>query len=131
MFATDSNLFTNATLPDPQAIVYPARLVIVPDSMGVKEEVLSLPEQDRSLFLRQCNTTIDKIDKMGATEAWFMCCSHIGRASYDWQAEFRSKQIWQHPTLIVIVTTEPKLHGQSEDSVTNLLMSDNLHHNLL
>ena len=46
--------------------------VIVPDSMGVEEEVLSLSERDRALFLSQCNTAIDQIDKMGATEAWFM-----------------------------------------------------------
>merc|ERR1712086_1240876 len=84
VFATDLTYFTNATLPDP---------------MSVKDELLALPEQDRALFLKQCNTTIDAIDKMGPTPAWFIGCSHIGRINYGWQAEFRSKQIWQHPAL--------------------------------
>mmetsp|Transcript_25641 Transcript_25641/g.71496 ORF Transcript_25641/g.71496 Transcript_25641/m.71496 type:complete len:433 (+) Transcript_25641:138-1436(+) len=74
-----------------QSLVAPAKVTVVVDNRGFQEEIAALSPQRRKNFLLSCNVSDP------ATLTWWSNCP--GRVAYNWQAEFRSWQIWRHPAL--------------------------------
>ena len=101
----DIVVFTTTEVPKDQIetleqVVSPAKLSIVVDNMGFQEEVKALSPAKYSLFLERCQVT-DPVNL-----DWWSNCREPGvnegdggRIAYNWQAEFRSVRIWEHPAL--------------------------------
>jgi hypothetical protein len=81
-----------------KAIVAPAKISVVMDNKGLREEVNDLNPERKAALLQRCNvTTVDEMD-------WFTNCMEekaggLQRLAYTWQAEFRALHIWHHPAL--------------------------------
>lgn len=72
-------------------LVAPAKVTFAKDNRGFQEEVAALSPIRRENFLRSCGTNSSK-----DLNWWSECPT---RVAYNWQAEFRSWQIWTHPAL--------------------------------
>jgi len=75
-----------------QAMLSPVRFRIVVDNRGLHEEIAALPPAKHDAFLKFCN-----VSETTNLDWWSLCSGH--RLSYNWQAEFRSVHLWQHPSL--------------------------------
>lgn len=79
--------------------IAPAKVKVVKDNIGLKEEIAALPNATYDLFLKRCGVT----DPVNLT--WWSECREPSlhnkrhRLAYNWQAEFRSVRIWEHPAL--------------------------------
>lgn len=92
----DVVIFTATEVPkkdidDLQKAIAPAKLTVVMDNIGFQEEIASLTPIKRELFLKRCGVTSP------VNLTWWSECP--GRVAYNWQAEFRSVRIWEHPAL--------------------------------
>ena len=84
-----------------EKLVAPAKIQIVVDNKGFQEEIATLTPIQREKFLDRCNVT-DPVDL-----TWWSGCQSENdgfgnanaRLAYNWQAEFRSVRIWEHPAL--------------------------------
>jgi len=74
-----------------EKMVAPAKITIVIDNIGFQEEIAALTPVKYDIFLKRCNVT----DPVNLT--WWSNCP--SRLAYNWQAEFRSVRIWEHPAL--------------------------------
>jgi len=83
-------------------LVAPAKITFVMDNRGFQEEVAALTPAKRDFFLRRCNVTDpsnlnwdskcpDSLDKT--------VDAGTATLAYNWQAEFRSIRVWEHPAL--------------------------------
>jgi hypothetical protein len=85
-----------------QALVAPVQIHVVLDNQGLQEEIAALSPHRRKLFLDRCkqhNQMESASDEaMSQNLTWFSNCGD-GRLAYNWQAEFRSIHIWNHPAL--------------------------------
>lgn len=73
------------------SLVAPANITIVVDNRGFQEEVAALSPDRRKNFLDSCGVSTPE------NLTWWSECP--GRVAYNWQAEFRSWQIWKHPAI--------------------------------
>jgi len=92
----DIVIFTATEVPekdieDLQQAVAPAKLTVVMDNLGFQEEIAALTPLKRDLFFKRCGVTSP------VNLTWWSECP--GRVAYNWQAEFRSVRIWEHPAL--------------------------------
>ena len=82
-----------------QQIVAPAKVSVVMDSKPLQEELHALSQIQKEKLLNRCNLT--ELSKI----TWDTRCAEPdgkwvqGDINYNWQAEFRSKQIWTSPVL--------------------------------
>jgi len=82
-----------------QKIVAPAKFEIVIDNIGFQEEIQALTPTKRELFLQRCNVSSP------VNLTWWSECKdpkrgeRTSRLAYNWQAEFRSVRVWEHPAL--------------------------------
>ncbi|CAB9496669.1 expressed unknown protein [Seminavis robusta] len=99
----DVIVFTTDPLPEEdvkhlQDLGAPAKVSVVLDSPGLHEMIDNLDPHRKKRFLDRCgaNKTTD-LD-------WFSnCWEHSGitsRLAYNWQAEFRSLHVWNHPAMM-------------------------------
>ncbi|CAJ1968706.1 unnamed protein product [Cylindrotheca closterium] len=74
-------------------LVAPAKLTVALDIPvgGLQQMIANLSEQRRQIFLERCK--VNSADNI----TWFSECP--GRLAYNWQAEFRTLHIWNHPAL--------------------------------
>ena len=91
IFVADSSPLPAEELANLRRIVAPATMSIVVDNLGLREEIEALSPAKRDLFLKRCGATDP------ATLTWWSECP--GRLAYNWQAEFRSVRLWEHPAL--------------------------------
>lgn len=77
-----------------QDMLSPVKLSLVVDNKGLQNEIAALSPESREIFLgsQSCNVT-DASDLN-----WFSNCRGH-RLAYNWQAEFRGKHLWHHPSL--------------------------------
>lgn len=85
-----------------QQLVSPARLDVVVDNDGIVNEIHKLSPERRDAFLERCSKNLPK--KLQPEDiTWDSQCEEenvkMTRLSYNWQAEFRSMHIWNHPAL--------------------------------
>lgn len=82
-----------------QKIVAPAKFEIVINNIGLREEIEALTPAKHDLFLQRYNASSP------VNLTWFSECVDPGggkkthRLAYNWQAEFRSVRVWEHPAL--------------------------------
>ncbi len=83
-----------------QEIVHPAKLRVQLDNPGLHEMVDALPMDQKQVLLERCNATST------SDLTWRTRCWEVGSfttthemISYNWQAEFRSKWLWEHELL--------------------------------
>ena len=72
--------------------VYPANLTIAIDNDGLQQEIVKLSPIRYTKFLQRCK--VDSPENL----TWFSNCP--GRIAYNWQAEFRTLHIWNHPAIL-------------------------------
>ena len=93
VFVTDP--MTDEDVDHLKAIVNPARLDVYIDSKPLPEKILALlPTNQREALFEACNSrNVSSYfwKRKCGTDQWVM--------GYNWQAEFRSIQIWTHPAL--------------------------------
>ena len=77
-----------------------ATIQFVTDNPGLYEMVNELSDERRQHLLQRCH--VNSVEEL----TWFTNCLEVcstynisERISYSWQAEFRSKHIWVHPSL--------------------------------
>jgi hypothetical protein len=99
----DIVVFTSEQIPDHRIeavrkIVAPASFKVVMDNPGLQEMVNAMTEAQRKSILERCNVT--KVEQLNWQDTK---CQEDGttpeRLGYNWQAEFRSKWIWNHEAL--------------------------------
>ena len=90
----------NEKIEELRNIVAPAKFEIVIDHMGFQEEIAALTPAKRELFLKRCNVSSP------VNLTWWSQCEDppggnrgTSRLAYNWQAEFRSVRVWDHPAL--------------------------------
>lgn len=83
-----------------KSTVSPANLTVVIDNPGLQHMVDELPEDRKQELLQRCNA------KTSSDLQWWTRCeettsSHtsVMPIQYNWQAEFRSLHIWNHPAI--------------------------------
>lgn len=85
-----------------QALIAPVNVQVVLDNQGLQKEIAAIPSHKRQKFLDQCRQHNQMETASNAVMAqnltWFSDCGE-GRLAYNWQAEFRSIHIWNHPVL--------------------------------
>jgi hypothetical protein len=91
----DHVVFTSFPIPPNEQqkfrdIVAPAKLTIVNDTRDIQEELADLTPAQQVEMERRCKKNLTDIT-FGSR------CP--GKLAYNWQAEFRSKQIWMHEAL--------------------------------
>jgi hypothetical protein len=99
----DIVIFATLPLEDAQVeelrlIVAPARFVMVVDNPGLKNMVNNYTETQRSNLLERCG--VSQVAKLH----WDIKCKGVGGKGsdplkYNWQAEFRTLHIWNHPAV--------------------------------
>ena len=84
-----------------QKVAEPAKLTFITDNPGLHTMVDSLSPERRQHLLQRCNVTET------SELTWFTkCLEQAGkdtlkeRIAYNWQAEFRSKHLWVHPSMM-------------------------------
>lgn len=79
--------------------VAPAKLTVVKDNRGLQEEIANLTPERRRQFIKDCNLKDESssAEEILANLTWWSECPR--RLAYNWQAEFRSWHIWNHPAL--------------------------------
>ena len=87
-----------------QNIVKPAKLSIVVDNDGLQQEISKLPPLRKQKFFQRCNIPEDNSTGVNDLTWWSVCDERDGKGSkgklaYNWQAEFRSWHLWNHPAL--------------------------------
>jgi len=75
-----------------QAMLSPAKFRLVVDNRGLHEEIAALTPTKLDAFLKMCNVS------EATNLTWFSNCDN-NRLAYNWQAEFRSIHLWQHPSM--------------------------------
>mmetsp|Transcript_22054 Transcript_22054/g.54551 ORF Transcript_22054/g.54551 Transcript_22054/m.54551 type:complete len:464 (-) Transcript_22054:599-1990(-) len=88
----------NEKIEELRNIVAPAKFDIVIDNIGFQEEIAALTPAKHELFLKRCNVSTP------VNLTWWSSCEDPGskgtsRLAYNWQAEFRSVRVWDHPAL--------------------------------
>mmetsp|Transcript_33093 Transcript_33093/g.79958 ORF Transcript_33093/g.79958 Transcript_33093/m.79958 type:complete len:451 (+) Transcript_33093:125-1477(+) len=76
-------------------LVAPANLTVALDNPlpgGLQQLIDNLSDDRRQKFLKRC-----KVDSPENLTWWSQC---PGRLAYNWQAEFRTLHIWNHPALL-------------------------------
>lgn len=96
----DIIIFTAEPIPendvkDLQTVLAPAKLTVVRDNKGLHEEISDLSSKKLEVFKQFCNITTTK--ELEELDWWSYCSGH--RLNYNWQAEFRGKRIWHHPSI--------------------------------
>ena len=99
----DIVVFTTEPIPEDQiqglrSLIEPAKLTVVVDNDGIQSEIERLPAHKHDFLLERCNVT----NSSGLT--WWSTCQgvekhHQERLAYNWQAEFRSLRVWNHPAM--------------------------------
>jgi hypothetical protein len=87
-------------------LVAPAVITVVLDNSGLQQEIEALSPPRYQAFINRCKNYMENTNNITfASEkaliqnlTWFSDCGD-GRLAYNWQAEFRSWHIWQHPAL--------------------------------
>jgi hypothetical protein len=99
----DHLIFTSLPLPESYVkdltdIVAPAKLQVVLDTKPLQEEVALLSATQQQGLMKRCHTTDitqltwgSKCEDSPGDQKWPI--------AYNWQAEFRTKHIWEHPAL--------------------------------
>lgn len=87
--AIDPLLTTNL-----QQAVGQAKIRVLKDNRGLQQEIANLTSRRRARFVKHCG--LDNESQL-VNLTWWSDCS--GRIAYNWQAEFRSWHIWNHPIL--------------------------------
>lgn len=88
----------NEKIEEFRKVVAPAKFDVVMDNIGLQEEIAALTPEKRELFLERCQV------KSPGNLTWFSNCRDPkrrkgSRLAYNWQAEFRSVRVWEHPAL--------------------------------
>mmetsp|Transcript_57173 Transcript_57173/g.139371 ORF Transcript_57173/g.139371 Transcript_57173/m.139371 type:complete len:478 (+) Transcript_57173:179-1612(+) len=109
---SNANSSNKEIIDELQQIVSPAKLDVVVDNDGIVKEIYNLSPERRDSFLKRCRSSSSKPNVAPTTSGqllrpeditWDTECEEDGvkmtRLSYNWQAEFRSVKIWNHPTL--------------------------------
>lgn len=73
-------------------ILSPAKVNLVVDNKGLQQEIADLDPSRYAFLQKLCNTTDT------SQLNWFSECEG-NRLAYNWQAEFRGKRLWHHPSL--------------------------------
>ena len=99
----DIVVFTTEPIPEDQiqglqSLIEPSKLTVVVDNDGIQNEIERLPAHKHDFLLERCNVT----NSTGLT--WWSTCQgvekhHQERLAYNWQAEFRSLRVWNHPAM--------------------------------
>mmetsp|Transcript_43205 Transcript_43205/g.50579 ORF Transcript_43205/g.50579 Transcript_43205/m.50579 type:complete len:452 (-) Transcript_43205:456-1811(-) len=90
IFTADMNI-PKEKIESLEKSIAPAKISIVMDNIGFQEEIAALSPAKREIFLERCKVT----NPVNLT--WWSNCPT--RVAYNWQAEFRSVRIWEHPAL--------------------------------
>jgi len=99
----DIIVFTTEPIPEEQvqglqSLIEPSKLTVVVDNDGIQNEIDNLPAHKHDFLLERCNIT-------NSTDlTWWSTCQgvekhHQERLAYNWQAEFRSLRVWNHPAM--------------------------------
>jgi hypothetical protein len=85
-----------------QLLVSPTKVTVVVDNEGLAKMIAALSHPRRQIFLDRCRhyNRMEGVSdqRMSQNLTWFSDCGD-GRLAYNWQAEFRSIHIWNHPVL--------------------------------